>query len=169
MRFGLDTGLDGLEAPPPPSPTPSNFIAGRPKAAPPFCLLLVVLFFFSLSFQARFIVVVSIVFICLVCDSSIVATCPSMPSARFVFFFVFFVWAQFVLFLLFFFFVNQSRTKGEVGRQKTSSSTPVILSLADPRRLFCVGSYVILDVTVVCCYFLLFLLYISIEIGKNRC
>ena len=32
-------------------------------------------------------------------------------------------------------------------------------------RLFCVGSLVILDV--VCCYLLLFLLYINIKIGKK--
>ena len=94
---------------PPPSPTTSNFIAGRPKAAPPFCLLLVVFCFFSLYFQARFIVVVSFVSICLVCESSIVATCPSMPSARFVFLFE----LNSFCFCCSFFFVNQSRTKGE--------------------------------------------------------
>ena len=36
-------------------------------------------------FLARLIVVVSIVSICFVCDSSIVATCPSIPAARFAF------------------------------------------------------------------------------------
>ena len=36
-------------------------------------------------FLARYIVVVSVVSICLVCDSSIVATCPSMPAARYAF------------------------------------------------------------------------------------
>ena len=36
-------------------------------------------------FLARYIAVVSIVSICLVCDSSIVATCPSIPAARFAF------------------------------------------------------------------------------------
>ena len=36
-----------------------------------------------------------------------------------------------------------------------------------PRRLFCFGSLVILDV--VSRYLSLFLLYINIEIGKNRC
>ena len=44
---------------------------------------------------------------------------------------------------------------------------PVILLLAVPRRLFCFGSLVILDA--VCRYLSLFLLYINIEIGKNRC
>ena len=34
-------------------------------------------------------------------------------------------------------------------------------------RLFCFGLLMILDG--VCCYLLLFLLYINIEIGKNRC
>ena len=58
--------------------SPSNFIAGRPKAALLFCLPIV-------FFQARFIAAVSIVSISLVCDSSIVATCPSIPAARFAF------------------------------------------------------------------------------------
>ena len=44
---------------------------------------------------------------------------------------------------------------------------PVILLLAVPRRIFCFGSLVILDV--VCRYLLLFVLYINIKIGKNRC
>ena len=66
-----------------PPPPPSNFIAGRPKAALLFGLLLVVLFFLHLFSLARFIAVVSI---CLViCDSSIVATCPSVPAAHFAF------------------------------------------------------------------------------------
>ena len=61
---------------------PSNFIAGRPKAAILFCLLLVVL----INFLARFIVVVIVVSICLVCNFSIVATCPSiqLPALLFV-------------------------------------------------------------------------------------
>ena len=41
---------------------------------------------------------------------------------------------------------------------------PAILLLAVPRRLFCFGSLVILDV--VCRYLSLFLLYINIKIGK---
>ena len=58
---------------------PSNFIAGRPNAAILFCLLLVVLLL------ARFIVV-SVLSICLVCNFSIVATCPSiqLPALLFV-------------------------------------------------------------------------------------
>ena len=61
---------------------PSNLIAGRPKAAILFCLLLVVLF----NILARFIVVVSVVSVCLVCNFSIVATCPSiqLPALLFV-------------------------------------------------------------------------------------
>ena len=50
------------------------------------------------SYLARFIAVVSIMFICLVCDSSIVATCPSSPAAGFAF--CLYV-IRFVLFLLF--------------------------------------------------------------------
>ena len=53
----------------------------------------------------------------------------------------------------------------------TSKSTPpppsTILLLAVPRRLICFASLVILDV--VCRYLSLFVLYINIEIGKNRC
>ena len=44
---------------------------------------------------------------------------------------------------------------------------PGILLLVVLRRLFCFGSLVILDV--VCRYLSLFVLYINIEIGKNRC
>ena len=39
--------------------------------------------------------------------------------------------------------------------------------LAVPRRLFCFGSLVILDVAR--CYLWLFSLYINIKIGKNSC
>ena len=39
--------------------------------------------------------------------------------------------------------------------------------LAVPRRLFCFGSLVILDVAR--CYLWLFTLYIKIKIGKNSC
>ena len=42
-----------------------------------------------------------------------------------------------------------------------------ILLLAVPRRLFCFGSLLILDM--VCRYLSLFLLYKNIKIGKNRC
>ena len=41
------------------------------------------------------------------------------------------------------------------------------LLLAVPRRLFCFGSLVILDVAR--CYLWLFTLYINIKIGKNSC
>ena len=43
----------------------------------------------------------------------------------------------------------------------------VILLLAVPRRLFCFGSLVVLDM--VCRFLSLFLLYINIKIGKNSC
>ena len=58
---------------------PSNFIAGRPKAAILFCLLLVILLL------ARFIFM-SVLSICLVCNFSIVATCRSiqLPALLFV-------------------------------------------------------------------------------------
>ena len=54
-----------------------------------------------------------------------------------------------------------------LGRPKTSSSPPVISLLAVLRRVLCFGSLVVLDV--VFRYLSLFLLYINIKIGKNRC
>ena len=76
LKQNLGRGLDDRKL----VEDPSDFIAGRPKAALLFCLLLSVL-----SFLTRFIDVVSMVSICLVCDSSIVDTCPSIPAARFAF------------------------------------------------------------------------------------
>ena len=62
------------------------------KAALLCCFLLVDLFSFLFFFFFFFFIfawlvsaVVSIMSFCLVCDSSIVATCPSPPAARFVF------------------------------------------------------------------------------------
>ena len=111
----------------------------------------------------------SIVSICLVCDTSIVATCPSKPAARFAF------RLCFIRFVLLFVVVlsgkpkqNQGQTKTEprarVSRPQTNSSTPVISLLAVPWRLFCFGSLVILDVA--CCYLWL---YININIGNDSC
>ena len=48
----------------------------------------------------NFIVVVSI---CLVCDSSIVATCPSIPAARFAFCFVCILFVLFLMLVVVFF------------------------------------------------------------------
>ena len=61
-----------------------------------FCFVSTQLFFFRFFFLARFIAAVSIVSISLVCDSSIVATCPSVPAARI----AFFLCVSFVLILL---------------------------------------------------------------------
>ena len=47
------------------------------------------------------------------------------------------------------------------------SESQYLLLLAVPRRLFCFGSLVILDVAR--CYLWLFTLYINIKIGKNSC
>ena len=52
-------------------------------------------------------------------------------------------------------------------RPQTSRSPPVILLLAVPRRLFCFGSLMVLDV--VFRYLSLLLLYINIKIGKIGC
>ena len=54
--------------------------------------------------------------------------------------------------------------RARAGRPQTSLSPPAILLLAVPRRVFCFGSLVILDVA--CRYLSLFVLYINIEIGK---
>ena len=61
---------------------------------------------------------------------------------------------------------TKAKLRARFGRPQTSSSPPVILLLAVPRRLFCFGSLVVLDV--VFGYLSLFLLYINIKIGKNR-
>ena len=62
--------------------------------------------------------------------------------------------------------MNQGRIKGEGLMIANWLKLPVILLLAVPRRLFCFGSLVILDVM----YrnLSLFSLYINIKIGKNR-
>ena len=57
--------------------------------------------------------------------------------------------------------------RARVGRPQTSSSHPVMLLLAVPRRLFCFGSLLVLDV--VFRYLSLCLLYINTKIGENRC
>ena len=57
--------------------------------------------------------------------------------------------------------------RARVRRPQTRSSFPVIFLLAVPRLLSCFASLVILDV--VCRYLSLFLFYINIKIGKNRC
>ena len=55
---------------------------------------------------------------------------------------------------------------GSVNRPRYSVVfPPVILLLAVPRRLYCFGSLVILDV--VCRYLSLFLLYMNIKVGKK--
>ena len=59
--------------------------------------------------------------------------------------------------------VGPSRAEGEI--QFTSSVWTLLLAV--PRRLFCFGSLVVLDM--VFRYLSLFLLYINTKIGKNRC
>ena len=49
--------------------------------------------------------------------------------------------------------------RGLVDRKSVEASSPVILLLAVPRRLFCFGSLAVLDV--VCGYLLFFLLYVK--------
>ena len=110
--------------------------------------------------MARFIVAVSVVSVSLECDSSIVATCPSikLPGLLFVF----------VLVLLFV-VVLSVESKQKQGRglvdHKLVQAPQYFLLLAVPRRLFCFGSLVILDMAR--CYLWLFTLYINIKIGKN--
>ena len=61
---------------------------------------------------------------------------------------------------------EQRQSKGTVGRPQAGWGPPEVLLLVVPGRLFYFGSLVILDV--VCRYLSLFLLYINIEIGRNR-
>ena len=77
-----------------------------------------------------------------------------------------FVCDLFVLFLLFVDVLSgelkQKQRRGLVDRKLV-----IILLLAVPRQLFCFSSLVILDM--VCRYLSLFMLYINIKIGRNRC
>ena len=60
--------------------------------------------------------------------------------------------------------------RGLVNRRLVESPPPpppAVLLLAVPGRLFCFGSLVVLGVECQC--FSLFVLYINIQIGKNRC
>ena len=61
---------------------------------------------------------------------------------------------------------NQGRTRRGLVDSKLVEAPPppVILLLAVSRRLFCLGSFVILEVAR--CYLWLFTLYINIKIGK---
>ena len=78
-------------------------------------------------FLARVIAVMSIISICLVCNFSIVATCPSMPAARF----AFCLW--FVCFFLVLLFIvvlagepKQNQGRGLVDRKLVLAPTPLI-------------------------------------------
>ena len=109
-----------------------------------FCLLLVVVYFHF--FLARFIVFVSSVSICLACDSSIVATCPSIPAASFAFCSCF---VRFILVLLFVVLSvepKQNQGRGLVDSKLVNPPPPVISLLAVSWRLLCFGVLVILDV-----------------------
>ena len=63
--------------------------------------------------------------------------------------------------------ITKAESRVRVGRPQTSSSPPIILLLAVPRRLFCFGSLVVLDA--VFRYLSLFLSYTNIKIGTNTC
>ena len=80
---------------------PQKFQCWPPQAALLFSSVLSPLSYsFSLFFLVCFIVVVSIVSICLEQDSSIVVTCPSMPAACFPFsLFLFVLFSLFVVVL----------------------------------------------------------------------
>ena len=107
----------------------------------------------------------SIVSTCLVCNFSIVATCPPIPAARFAF------RLCFIRFVFLFVVVVSGELKQKQGRglvdRKLVQATQYFLLLAVPRRLFCFGSLVILDVAR--CYLWLFTLYINTKIGKHSC
>ena len=97
--------------------------------------------------------------------SSIEATCPSMPAALF---------ASRLCFIRFvcvdrscFVWWTNAEARARIGRPQTSSSPQYFLLLAVPKRLFCFGSFVIIDVAR--CYLWLFTLYINTKISKNSC
>ena len=112
----------------------------------------------------NFIAVLSNVSLCLVCDFCIVATCPSIQLPT-----LLFVCVLLVLFLLFVVVFDEPKQKQGRGSldHKLVQTPQYFLLLAVPRRLFCFGSLVILDVAR--CYLWLFTLYINIKIGKNSC
>ena len=116
-------------------------------------------------FLARLIAVASTVYTCLVCNSSIVATCPSIQLLD-----LLFACVLFVLFLLFV-VVLSGKPRQKQGRglvdNKLVQAPQYLLLLAVPRRLFCFGSLVIIDVAR--CYLWLFTLYMNIKISKNSC
>ena len=123
-------------------------------------------FYGDLEYKFRKIIdVVSVVSVCLVCDSSILTTCPSIPAVRFAFLILFYSYVFVVLSC--FEWGTKAEPRARVDRPQTSSSPPVISLLAVPGRLFCFGSLVILEVA--CCDLWLFSLYINIKIGKNSC
>ena len=91
-------------------------------------------------FLARLIAVASTVSTCLVCNSSIVVTCPSIPAARFAFrLFYSFCFSCSQLFYL----ANQSRSKGEgwsttnyfKSRKETPQKLTQLSSRSHPRHL----------------------------------
>ena len=89
-----------------------------------------------------------------VSDFNIVATCPSIPAARFAF------CVLFVLFLLFIvvFLVNQAEPRARVCRPP-----PAISLLAVPRRLFCLWFFGVFS-----CGVLLFMVIYVVYKYKNR-
>ena len=82
----------------------------------------------SFFFLARFIVVVSVVSICLVCNFSIVATCPSIQLPA-----LLFVYVLFLLFVDFFIWRTKAELRARVGQPQTSSSPPVIFIADRPK------------------------------------
>ena len=92
-----------------------------------------------------------------------VVTCLSKPAARFDFCLCYIRFV--VVCCCFSGEPNENQGRGLVGHKLVQA--PSVSLLAVPRRLFCFGFLVILDVA--CCYLWLFLLYINIKIGKNSC
>ena len=94
-------------------------------------------------------------------------------SSFFIYIYLYRMVVLFVLFLLFVFVLSgesrQQQGRGLVDRKLVQAPPPppppqYFLLLAVPRRLFCFGSLVMLDVGR--CYLWLFTLYINIRIGK---
>ena len=125
-----------------------------------FCLLLAVSFFF---FLARLIAVVSIISVVLYVILALWQPVLEfqLPALLFVLCLICFVFVVCTCFV----WRTKAETRARVSRPQISSSPrplpPVILLQAVPKRLPCFGCLAILDA--VCCYLLLFLLYINVK------
>ena len=104
--------------------------------------------------------------ICLVCDFSIVATCPSIQLPTLLFVRVFFLFVLLLLFVVVvFFWVNQSRNKGEATTKRVQAPSNFIAGRPKAAPLFWFFGGFRCGVPL----FIVMLVIYSYKIGKNRC